>query len=86
MVNWWVSLVDAVEIAALAVVAYNIFITYAVLYLLPFELITIKILGWIFFLYDLRKPDRGFFQGDEEQAEFEIKMEQEALERNKRKF
>ena len=65
------------DIVAFVLVAYNIFIQYSVLYLLPFEVMAIKVVVWILFLYDLRKPDRGFFMGDEEQAEKEIQQEEE---------
>ena len=44
--------------------AYNIFISYAVLYILPFELLLLKTLSTLCFLADLKKPDRGFFKGD----------------------
>jgi hypothetical protein len=74
VVNWWVGLIDFAEVAACVLVTYNIFISYAVLYLLPFELAGLKACGWALFLYDLRKPDRGFFLGDEQQAELEIRL------------
>jgi hypothetical protein len=36
VVNWLLLLPDLLDISVLAIVAYNIFITYAVLYLVPF--------------------------------------------------
>lgn len=74
VINWLLILTDLTDISAFFVVAYNIFITYAVLYLLPFEIIAIKVIIWVIFLYDLKKPDRGFFFGDEEEAEIQIKL------------
>ena len=58
------GVIDFIDIAAFILVTYNIFITYAVLYLLPFEITAIKVIIWILFLWDLKKPDRGFFLGD----------------------
>jgi hypothetical protein len=65
----WVSAVaDLGELAAFAVASYNVFPTYAVLYLLPFELLLLKTVQWVLLAYDMKKPDRGFFLGDEEDA------------------
>jgi hypothetical protein len=69
-----------------AIINYNIFITYAVLYFLSFELLLFKGVQWFLLAGDLKKPDRGFFLGDEEDAERMIREENEALEKEKRKF
>lgn len=37
-----------------------------------------KAAQWIMLAYDLKKPDRGFFLGDEEEAERMIQEEMEA--------
>lgn len=47
---------------------YNNFITYNGLLFFGYEIFGIKLILWILLLYDLKKPDRGFFIGDEEQA------------------
>jgi hypothetical protein len=61
----WVSfLPDLADIAAFAIASYNVFPTYAVLYLLPFELLLLKVVQWAMLAYDMKKPDRGFFLGD----------------------
>ena len=86
MVNWWLLLPDILDVSALILICYNIFITYAVLYLVPFEVIVIKAIIWALFFNDLKKPDRGFFIGDEEQAQKDIKLEQEAAEKKQRQF
>ena len=64
VVNWMLILPDIADISAFVLVAFNIFMEYTVLYLLPFEVSCLKATIWILFLYDLRKPDRGFFLGD----------------------
>lgn len=62
----WVSfLPDIADLAAFVIVNYNVFITYAVLYLFSFELLLLKAAQWIMLTYDFKKPDRGFFLGDE---------------------
>jgi hypothetical protein len=86
VVNWLLVAADITDIAAFVLVAYNIFIAYAVLYLVPFELTAIKFLIWALFLYDLKKPDRGFFLGDEEQAEKEIQAEEEEQRQKQKQF
>ncbi len=65
---WASVVVDLGELAAFVVASYNVFPTYAVLYLLPFELMLLKMASWVLLAYDMKKPDRGFFLGDEEDA------------------
>ena len=62
--NWVHVLIDLTDWAAFVFTAYNIELKYALLYVLPFELIFFKAVGWWFFLRDLKKADRGFFMGD----------------------
>jgi hypothetical protein len=57
---------DMADLAAFAIINYNVFITYAVLYLFSFELLLFKAAQWLMLAYDFKKPDRGFFLGDEE--------------------
>jgi hypothetical protein len=57
-----------------------------VLYLSFYELAAIKMVAWGLIAYDMRKPDRGFFSGDEEEAERQILEEMKEKEANKRKF
>jgi hypothetical protein len=59
---------DITDVIAFANINYNIFITYAVLYLFSFELLLFKGTQWFMLAYDLKKPDIGFFFGDEEDA------------------
>jgi len=66
---------DLLDIFAFGIVAYNIFMQYSVLYLFIYELIIFKIIVWCLVVYDMKKPDRGFFYGDEEEAERQIKAE-----------
>lgn len=61
--TWLSFLPDIIDLSAFTIVAYNIFITYSVLYIYPFELLLIKGCQWIMLLRDLKKPDRGFFFG-----------------------
>jgi len=58
-------LIDIVDVSAFAIINYNIFVTYAVLYLFSFELLLFKGAQWVMLAYDFKKPDRGFFFGDE---------------------
>jgi len=48
----------------MAIVAYNVFIQYSVLYLIGLEVLAIKVIIWILLIIDSKKPDRGFFMGD----------------------
>jgi hypothetical protein len=57
---------DIADVAAFALISYNIFIGISVLYLFSFELMLFKAAQWIMLAYDFKKPDRGFFLGDEE--------------------
>lgn len=59
---------DILDVSTFAIVAYNVFIQYSVLYIYFYELILFKIILWCFLAYDFKKPDRGFFFGDEEEA------------------
>jgi hypothetical protein len=86
VLNWAAFLIDLLDLSAFAVVAYNLFTTYSVLYLSFYELATIKMVAWGLIAYDMRKPDRGFFSGDEEEAERQILEEMKEKEANKRKF
>ena len=61
----WISFVfDITDVAAFVIINYNIFMTYAVLYFISFELLLFKAAQWIMLVYDLKKTDRGFFLGD----------------------
>jgi hypothetical protein len=49
-------------------VAFNVFIENSVLFLTPLEIFCVKLLMWVLLIYDSKKPDRGFFFGDEKLA------------------
>jgi hypothetical protein len=38
------------------------------LYLTAVEILCIKLLAWVLLIFDSKKPDRGFFYGDEKIA------------------
>jgi hypothetical protein len=75
VLNWLLFVPDLLDISAFAIVTYNIFMQYSVLYLFLYELILLKTIVWCLIVYDMKKPDRGFFFGDEEEAERQIKIE-----------
>ena len=60
----------------MVICAYNIHIAYNAIFLLAYECLAMKTILWVLVLFDLKKPDRGFFKGDEEQAEEEIRQEE----------
>ena len=50
----------------MVVCVYNVFMNYNGVFFIGYETVSFKVVLWLLILYDLKKPDRGFFIGDEE--------------------
>lgn len=60
---------DALQIVAVIMCLFNVLVEYTGIALIGYETVAIKAILWTLLLYDLKKPDRGFFIGDEQEAE-----------------
>ena len=65
---------DALYLLAMVICAFNLYVTYNAILFLSYEVLIMKVILWVMLFIDLKKPDRGFFKGDEEQAEESIKQ------------
>lgn len=56
---------DIIFLAGMSVCVYNIHLAYNTLFLLGYECLILKLILWVLLFFDLKKPDKGFFKGDE---------------------
>lgn len=62
------SIGDLFAVSAAVFLLLNVDLAHHTLIYSSYEIICFKVILWTLLFWDLKKPDRGFFMGDEEQA------------------